>query len=163
MGRTMQNITKTSVKSRFPGHVNSGETGGNTNFRLHANHAGRAVPGRSPVDSNLTTTVCPCCGAELKNQRPHVDLNSNRFVFRGKSLPLSPTQAELMETLCRRSPGIVAHDTIIRHLWGRDEPADPRKNIHIHVHNLQPKLKPLGVSIVNVLDVGYRVHFEEVA
>jgi DNA-binding response OmpR family regulator len=158
----MQNITETSVKSRFPGHVNLDATGGNTDFSSCAGRADAAVD-RRRVDSNSTTSVCPCCGAELKNQRPHVDLNSNVFVFRGQSLSLSPTQAELMETLCRRSPGIVAHDTIIRHVWGRDEPADPRKNIHIHVHNLQPKLKPFGVSIVNVLDVGYRVHFEEVA
>lgn len=117
--------------------------------------------GTAKASETIVEGVCPCCGATLKNQQPRVDLNSNHLVFRGRTVALSPKQAELMESLLRRAPGVVAHDTLVRHLWGRDEPADPAKNIQVHVHRLRRVLAPLGISIINVLEVGYRVAIEE--
>ena len=147
----------------FRDHVNVARKGGKSDFSLlEKAHSSRIMAGktRGQFESNATVDACPCCGAELQNQRPRVDLNANVFLHKGAQIHLSPTQAELMETLIRRAPGIVSHDTLIRHLWGQDEPADPRKNIQVHVCRLRVLLAPLGVSIVNVLDTGYRLYVE---
>ena len=147
----------------FRDHVNVARKGGKSDFSsLEKTHSDCIISGetRKPFKSNAAVSTCPCCGAALQNRRPRVDLNANVFLFKGVQIHLSPTQAELMETLIRRAPGIVSHDTLIRHLWGQDEPADPRKNIQVHVCRLRVLLAPLGVSIVNVLDTGYRLYVE---
>lgn len=152
-----------AATSQLSSHVNVAISRGNVDFSSTAKStltAARPLPERAAFGREPKADACPCCGTELRNQRPRVDLNTNNFIFRGRKLPLSPTQAELMEALARRAPGIVTHDTLIRYLWGADEPTDPRKNIQVHVCRLRSLLSPLGVSIINVLDVGYRLHVE---
>lgn len=154
---------ETLSNKTFPSHVNVVKTPGKSDYSsLEKTHFTGIIVGaeRGSFDSKVAKQTCPCCGAELQNQQPRVDLNANVFLLRGVQIPLSPTQAELMETLIRRAPGVVTHDTLIRHLWGSDEPADPLRNIRVHVCRLRVLLAPLGVSIINVLDVGYRLFVE---
>lgn len=100
--------------------------------------------------------VCPCCGAALQNQRLRIDLNTNTFLYKTHSIPLRAREAELLSVLIDRSPGVVAHDTIVRCVWGQNEPGDPEKNIQVTICRLRKKLKGTGASILNVFEVGYR-------
>ena len=107
-----------------------------------------------------TQSSCPCCGAALNNQRMHVDLDTNTFLFREHSVPLGPVQAEVLEVLVRRSPGVVSNDAMIRAVWGIDEPVHAKKNVEVHIYKLRKHLAPAGVAIKNIFGVGYQLVVE---
>ena len=99
---------------------------------------------------------CPTCGAGLKNQQMQVDLDTNTFLIRGQCVYLRAKEAELLSVLVDRAPAVVTHGTLTERLWGASEPGDARKNIEVHVCRLRRALAPVGCSIINVFDTGYK-------
>ncbi len=101
---------------------------------------------------------CPCCGqATTPVDAVTVGLQENRLVYRGQSIPLWPRLAELAFVLARRMPETVSYDTIISAMWGEAEGTDASNSVKVAVHELRPKLAPLGLRIVNTKDRGYRL------
>ena len=101
---------------------------------------------------------CPCCGAPVEAARPLIDGDSRALIYKNKSVILRPVELKIASLLARRIPGTVTHDTIYAELWDPDlEPDDARNNVKVQIANLRVQLKPLGIEIVNVFCVGYRM------
>lgn len=152
--------TEMAANSQLRRLISAGKAQGNQDLSLLEKIHVKVIidpPTSQEIESNSTKGLCPCCGAEIKNQRPRIDLNTNTFLYRTHTIPLRKRSAELLEILIKRSPGVVTHDTIIRCLWGQNEPGHPAKNIQVQVCRLRQLLKGTGVSIVNIVDVGYRL------
>lgn len=111
----------------------------------------------SAFDSKAATHECPCCGNLLKNQRIHVDLDTNRFVFGSLSIRLQPQKIELMKILVDCHPRTASHDFIASRLFGLIEPKDARNSIKVHVFQLRRLLAGFDVWIRNIPHVGYRL------
>lgn len=160
----MPEVSEVPAVRQFPRHVNAAKPAIKPDHSLlEKTHAEGSINGPHSLtfEPNSTKGVCPCCGGELKNQRPRIDLNTNSFIFKTRVVALRPREAEVLEVLIKRSPGVVTRDTITRCLWGWNEPNDPFKNIQVHICRLRHVLKGTGATILNVWDVGYRFSVEE--
>lgn len=104
-----------------------------------------------------TEEGCPCCGAAMDLKKPRVDLNTNRLMFGNKTVELEPKEAFLAEILTRRSPGTVTRDELIMHAWPDGEPEVAETGLKVRLCYLRRKAALLGIKIVNVHSVGYRV------
>ena len=113
----------------------------------------------SDIDSKRTCDPCPCCGSELKNQRPHVDENTNYFLIGGRAIAVAPKQRQLLAALLVAYPRTVPHDHLIALLWDQDEPEDAANNLKVYVSQLRGRLGGTGIEIRNVQSVGYRIDF----
>jgi hypothetical protein len=86
--------------------------------------------------------ICPRCG------QPVIPPN----------LPnLSPIKARIFDAV-RRHPGIDAES--LRAIAWSDDPCggpEDRKVIHVHVHQLNRSLAPLGIAVRGSISNGYRV------
>lgn len=100
---------------------------------------------------------CPCCGAALDVSKPTVDMETNTLLYGNLSVHLEPNEALILQKLTQRMPGVVAHDSLIGHVWALREPEDARNCIKQHVHHLRRKLAPVKLSISNIFAVGYRL------
>jgi DNA-binding response OmpR family regulator len=117
-----------------------------------------AIGGRVARRHPTTGEGCPCCGATLNAARPFIDLNTNALIYKNTHVQLEPIQAAIVGLLAKRMPGVVAHDSLIMHVWeGDNEPEDARGNVKAHIHHVRGKLALLGISIFNIHDVGYRL------
>jgi DNA-binding response OmpR family regulator len=71
---------------------------------------------------------------------------------------LSKTETKIAALLWHAKGRVVEHETIYSAVWvERNEPDEPRKNICVHIHRMQRKLKPFGVQIANHHSVGYQM------
>lgn len=102
---------------------------------------------------------CPCCGAAMNLKKPRVDLNTNTLMFGNSTVELEPKEALLAEILMRRSPGTVTRDELIMHAWPDGEPEVAETGLKVRLCYLRRKATLLGLKIVNVHSVGYRVVF----
>lgn len=100
---------------------------------------------------------CPCCGAAMNVVKPRVDLNSNTLMSGNKTVALEPKEALLMDLLLRRAPGTVTRDSLIMYAWPDGEPEVAETGLKVRLCYLRKKAELLGVKIVNVHSVGYRV------
>ncbi len=89
--------------------------------------------------------------------RPFVDETTRKLIYKNSSITLAGMEFSVMELLVRRFPGVVAHDSLISHVWPHDEPGDPAKNIQVHLAALRKRLVLIGLNVSNVYDVGYRL------
>jgi DNA-binding response OmpR family regulator len=114
---------------------------------------------RVQTDSKTTQSVCPCCGTALKNQQIRVDLNTNTFLFREHSVPLTRQQTEIMDVLVKAAPGVASFEALAFGVWGSQEPDDLRNSLKVVITNMRRKLAPRGVpvAIVAVQGAGYRL------
>lgn len=72
----------------------------------------------------------------------------------GRELPLTVTEAGILEVLIRRSPAVVTREAIARHVW-EDEPGS--NAITVHVARARVKLSGTGARIETVRGIGYRL------
>lgn len=101
---------------------------------------------------------CPCCGAAIDAAKPFVDQNSSTLIYKGYSVKLETIDYRILELLTKRAPGVVAHDSLISHVWsGAREPEDAANSLKVGMCKVRRKLAPLGLSVVNVFSVGYRL------
>lgn len=113
----------------------------------------------SDIDSKRSCDACPCCGSELKNQRPHVDENTSHFLIGGRAIPVAPKQRQLLAALLVAYPRTAPHDHLIALLWDQDEPEDAANNLKVYVSQLRGRLEGTRIEIRNVQSVGYRIDF----
>lgn len=117
-----------------------------------------AAIGRRGGPPNPTIEAgCPCCGAPITATKPFVDPNTNKLVYGHNSIHLGKIQARLMDILCRRAPGVVDRDSLIMHAWQDDEPEEAHQILQVTLSQIRKKLDMIGLNLVNVYDVGYRV------
>lgn len=109
------------------------------------------------VPMALAMTACPCCGAEVRADKPIVDLNTNTVTFNGRSAKLQPQEAEILSVIAARHPATVSRDYLIRRIWGALEPDNARNNISVRVTFMRKKLAPLGLGIKTVWRTGLRL------
>lgn len=86
--------------------------------------------------------VCPHCGQPIVPRDP---------------IPLPPLKARLLD-LVQRCPGIEAAE-LRSLLWADDANGGPedRKNLHVHIHQLNRRLAPLGLRVRGSKSYGYRL------
>ena len=72
----------------------------------------------------------------------------------GRELPLTLTEAGILEVLIRRSPAVVSRAEVARHVW-EYEPAS--NAIAVHVMRVRAKLPPGAARIETVRGIGYRL------
>jgi DNA-binding response OmpR family regulator len=75
----------------------------------------------------------------------------------GRTIPLTRTQARLLETLLRASPAVVAHRDLLRAAWG--EADVDIASLHSQVYELRALVdKPFGAAMLqSVHGLGYRL------
>lgn len=122
-------------------------------------HAGAATVDARHIELKRNCDPCPCCGSELKNQRPHVDENTSYFILGGRAIRLAPKQKDLLAALLIAYPRTASHDHLIASLWSQHEPEDAANNLKVFVSQVRTRLEGTGVEIRNVQSVGYRVDF----
>ncbi|TWA89551.1 helix-turn-helix domain-containing protein [Bradyrhizobium stylosanthis] len=115
-----------------------------------------AIGGRIGRTNPTAGEGCPCCGAAMNRPKAFVDFNSHHLILGNKTVALSPFEARLADILVRRAPGAVTYDAIIMHAWD-EEPEDALAALKTHIVHLKRKAALLGIKIVNVHSVGYRV------
>jgi two-component system, OmpR family, response regulator len=72
----------------------------------------------------------------------------------GRELPLTLTEAGILELLIRRSPAVVSRAEVARHVWEYE----PGSNaIAVHVMRVRAKLPPGAARIETVRGIGYRL------
>jgi DNA-binding response OmpR family regulator len=86
-----------------------------------------------------------------------VSLEENLLSYRGESIHLPNRLAELAFVLARRMPETVAHGGIIQRLWGVAELDYADDSVKVAVSQLNAKIRPLGLRILNTWGVGYRM------
>jgi DNA-binding response OmpR family regulator len=72
----------------------------------------------------------------------------------GRELPLTITEAGILEVLIRRSPAVVTREAIARHVWHYEPGANA---IAVHVMRARVKLSGTGARIETVRGIGYRL------
>jgi len=102
---------------------------------------------------------CPCCGATMNVKKPRVDLNTKTLLFGNSTVALELKEALLAEALARRAPEMVTVDNLLMAMYAppADEPETSEVALRVVLHRLRPKAALLGVKIVNVHSVGYRM------
>lgn len=108
---------------------------------------------------------CPCCGAPIKTDIV-VSLGINQVSRGGKSVTLSPTQAEIIEVMRRRYPGTVTVDYLLDTVYGRhgfaaEKLVNANNTMKVQMSNLRKKIAPLGLKITSVHGVGWRLVKED--
>lgn len=105
----------------------------------------------------MTPTRCPCCGAEMTQDLPLIDMSNNRLVWRNVSIPLDQKPAELLFALRRAFPEAVRHADLYSALWGRSLPGHCGTALSQIVSRANRAVGGLGCRVVNVSGVGYRL------
>jgi len=104
------------------------------------------------------STTCPCCGNAVKTDLPLVDLNTNCISFRGETIRLGPSRAEMMALLTRQYPETVPHDKLIRGMWHYSgEPQEPSKVVQVQLCRTRKLLAAWGFGLRTVRNVGVRL------
>lgn len=106
-------------------------------------------------------STCPCCGQNMRVDRPLLDLNNNVLVFRDNAVKLGPQPAELAAILLEAYPRTVPRGVIIERLWGVREPAFADNIVRINTCRLRKKLAPLGISVEALPKIGLRLVIEK--
>ncbi|NHC06198.1 response regulator transcription factor [Azonexus fungiphilus] len=86
-----------------------------------------------------------------------LDLDSCRASRGGQPLRLNPACLKLLETLMRKSPGVVRREALETALWGDDPPASDSLRSHLHLLR-QAVDKPFPRPLLHTVHgVGYRL------
>lgn len=106
---------------------------------------------------------CPCCGHEIDANRLLVDLHTNTATRNGITVHLSPRLSEILVILHSAWPGTVEHGTLLNRLYGADGGPEETATIKVHISQLRKAVHSLGVAIVPVWRVGYRLEVDAAA
>jgi DNA-binding winged helix-turn-helix (wHTH) protein len=91
------------------------------------------------------STLCPCCGTTVADDRPLVAVRRSAVYFRGTRVRLQPRMAEILEALIAAHPEECPRQHIMDRVWGdlycRDQ------TLEVHVSKLRMAVEPLGMRI----------------
>jgi DNA-binding response OmpR family regulator len=109
-------------------------------------------------------SCCPTCGQGIDANRLIVSLEANQITRGGVSIHVTPLEAEYMHVLAKRYPACARRSATIAEIYGAGhEPSDALSVIRTITSRLRRKLKPIGVEILNVQAVGYRLALSDEA
>ncbi|MBN1219707.1 MAG: response regulator transcription factor [Anaerolineae bacterium] len=69
-----------------------------------------------------------------------IDLDSRRVEMRGEPVKLTPTEFRLLAILLRRAGRVVAHEELIREVWGTDKDVG-LGSLKLYIHYLRQKIE----------------------
>ena len=99
---------------------------------------------------------CPTCGGDLPDTDLIVDIDdTNTAVRNGLVVTLTPQSAVLLWVLAKAAPRIVDRDTLIRKVWGHNEPEAASRAIDVRISRLRRDIEPLDLTIVTSRGTGY--------
>ncbi len=98
---------------------------------------------------------CPTCGGELPDADLVVDLDNNTACRFGLVVQLSPQPAEVLFMLAKASPRVLKRDTLMRGVWGINEPPSASRAVDVNISRLRREIEPLGLTIITVRSEGY--------
>jgi two-component system response regulator ResD len=87
-----------------------------------------------------------------------VDIDSRETRVRGRTVPLTPKEFELLATFVRLPNVVLDRDRLLDLAWGTSFYA--LRTVDVHVARLRDKLKGSGVRIETVWGTGYRLAAE---
>lgn len=70
----------------------------------------------------------------------HVDLSRRRVLVRGAEVHLTPTEYRLLTTLARHAGKVVAHQQLIREVWGPSH-TDQGHYVRVYMARLRHKIE----------------------
>lgn len=107
--------------------------------------------------------ICPCCGQDTPDGRSLVvSLETNIASRWGRTVRLTPQQAEILHILSSRAPGTVREEPLVSGLYGySDPPEKPSKTLRVQMVHIRNAVAPLGVNIKNVFGIGYRLVLDQ--
>ncbi len=91
-----------------------------------------------------------------------IDLDSRRVEIRGKPIKLTPTEFRLLSILLRRVGRVVAHEDLIREVWGTEKDVS-LGSLKLYIHYLRQKLEERPRKpryLVAEWGIGYRFRGE---
>lgn len=103
------------------------------------------------------TNLCPCCGAEMGEAWPRIDLNTNTLILPGGLVRLPPKGAELYKALVDAFPQPLSTRDAIAKVWGLTAPATAERALAVHLYRLREQLGAAGYGIDTLHDKGYRL------
>lgn len=102
--------------------------------------------------------ICPCCGQGVKASEFYVSLDTNRASRWGRTVRLSPQEAEILWMIWSSYPGTTRRGKLIAGLVGAlDMPDDPDNILYVKLHQLRWLIAKLGVSIETHNSHGYQI------
>jgi DNA-binding response OmpR family regulator len=104
--------------------------------------------------------MAPVAGTEgrLVGGPVEVDPESHEALARGKPVPLTPKEFDLLETLIARKGRLLTREFLIAEVWGPDYFGDT-KTLDVHIKRLREKLEEdphRPAHIVTVRGLGYK-------
>lgn len=84
-----------------------------------------------------------------------IDMPRHKVTVKGKEVPLSSTEFNLLTELIEAKGRVLSRDTILDRAWGLDCYVVPR-TVDTHIRRLRSKLSIAGKYIETVRGVGYR-------
>lgn len=103
--------------------------------------------------------TCPCCGADVEPTGLLVDLNNNTISRFGRTVLVTPREAEILTTIVGAYPGRIRVDRLLERVYGL-MPAPSRRSMCIFITRLRQKLKPLGITIAPGFN-GYALRLDD--
>ncbi len=82
------------------------------------------------------------------------DSASRSFQLRGKSLPLTPREAAVLEVLIRRQGRVVPKDQLFEQVFTFEDDVNP-ETIELYVHRVRKKLEGADIAIRTLRGLGY--------
>ena len=89
-----------------------------------------------------------------------IDLDMHQAKLKGRTLPVTPKEFDLLVTLVRNKNKALRRETLMASVWGYDYPGT-LGTIDVHIRHLRSKLGEYGKHIKTLIGVGYR--FDEKA
>jgi DNA-binding response OmpR family regulator len=90
------------------------------------------------------------------NERLALDYSNSHVIVEGETVPLTPIERVLLQTLFERRGHVVSSAALILHVWGSNEVYED--TLRVHIHRLRKKIKDNPKEpqlIVTTRGVGY--------
>lgn len=118
-----------------------------------------------PTEAPLPASQLPRAAANAQNDvfdngSFRVEHDNYYIACKGRSLQLPRKEFLIVSRLARNSERIVLSEEIWRHAWGEQAPFNS-ESLHVHIYRLRRRLKPFGVLIETMVNVGYRLSFAD--
>lgn len=114
------------------------------------------------ITDGVNISICPHCGQEMPGQLT-IDLEFNLAKANGKSVRLSPRQAEILDAIRLAHPRPARTEFIAEAVGGThgDEPS--WNAIQVMICQMRPKLSLIGVEILSAGNSSYQLRVGEIA
>lgn len=100
---------------------------------------------------------CPTCGPDFDTSGLIIDLNTNTVCGGTVQATVTPTVAELLHTLLRRSPAIMSRENVMCAMYGARNDLPDDHILHVLVCRARKALSGTGWKIETVHGTGWRL------